>query len=107
MPTYLSVHTHRDRGQLESVAGLAIVASEISRWAATRSINLDVRASGLSAGTHKYVMFADYPDDDAALAMAVHLDVHLGVTTELTRMISLGELRALADRSGDEFGGIE
>jgi hypothetical protein len=100
----LSVHRYRTQ-RFQEVAQLEIVASELSRWAATQSIEIAIRASGVAAGTHRYVMVADFPDEDAALAMALHLDIHLDVETELTRLID--NLQALAERSGDPFGGIE
>jgi hypothetical protein len=87
------------------VAELEIIAAELARWTATQSIEVDIKVSGLTADTHRYVMVADYPDEESALAMALHLDIHLDVETELTRLIE--DLRALAERSGDPFGGIE
>jgi hypothetical protein len=104
MPRYLSVHRYRTR-RFQTAAELEIVAAELSRWAATQSIEIEIKVSGVTADTHQYIMVADFPDEDAAFAMALHLDIHLDVETRLTRLI--GDLRALAERSGDPFGGIE
>ena len=106
MPMYLSVHRYR-APHFETVAELQIIASELSRWAATQNIAVDIRVSGLAADTHRFIMVASYPDEEAALAMALHLDIHLDVETELTRLLELSDLRPLADKSGDTFGGIE
>jgi hypothetical protein len=106
MPMYLSVHRHRSR-RFEAVAEFEIIAAELSRWTATQEIAVDIEVSGLAADTHRFIMVANYPDDEAALAMALHLDIHLDVETELTRLLELSDLHPLAVRSGDPFGGIE
>jgi len=104
MPRYLSVHRYRTR-RFQTVAEFEIIAAELSRWGAIQSIEMNIKAAGLAADTHRYIMIADYPDEEAAMAMALHLDIHLDIETELTRLIE--DLPALASRSGDTLGGIE
>src|SRR3712207_5965909 len=57
MPRYLSVHRYRAQ-RFQTVAELEIVAAELSRWATTQSIDIEIKASGLAADTHRYIMIA-------------------------------------------------
>ena len=101
---YLSVHRYRNH-RPNMVASYEIIAAELSRWAAGQSIEFNVKFWGLTADIRRYIIVADWPDEVSAMAMAVHLDMHLDVETELTRLID--DLRAVAEKSGHEFGGIE
>ena len=104
MPRYLSVHRYRNH-RPNMVASYDIIHAELARWSAGQSIEMRVHVAALTADARRYIMVVDWPDELSAMAMAVHLDMHLDVETELTRLVD--DLRAVAEKAGHEFGGIE
>ena len=104
MARYLQVHRYRNH-RPNMVASYEIIFAELARWSAGQNIEMRVQVTGLTADARRYIMVVDWPDELSAMAMAVHLDMQMDVETELTRLID--DLRAVAEKSGHEFGGIE